>query len=413
VPPHDGALDIVDVGTGPNLIPFFCALPRAARLTAWEYAKSNVDWLQAELRRNEMRPQWRHFWAVTREACGPGYDLPADPIPLLRSKAKIEHGSIFDLPRRRWNAATMFFCAESITERQDEFEAACAAFAACVKPGGALIAAFLVHSAGYVVGDRPFPVPSLSPESIGGLPSPRKRRRGRADRHRRARNSQRLFRLYFLHRDGALTRASRARTGTPPLPQWAPRVSPSGRPYAMRPLLTALFIVTLGLIGAPHAARAATAAEIQHDANETLHSFVRQTGGARDLANKAVGILVFPSVIKAGIGIGGEYGEGMLIMDKRPAGYYNLISASFGFQLGAQERSVIIMFMTRTALDAFKRRAGWKIGVDGSVAIITLGAGGSIDTDQITQPVIGFILDQKGLMYNLTLEGSKISRINR
>jgi lipid-binding SYLF domain-containing protein len=181
----------------------------------------------------------------------------------------------------------------------------------------------------------------------------------------------------------------------------------------MRPLLTALFIVTLGLIAEPAKSLAATAAEIQHDANETLHSFVRQTGGARDLANKAVGILVFPSVIKAGIGIGGEYGEGMLIVDKRPGGYYNLISASFGFQLGAQERSVIIMFMTRTALDAFERRAGWKIGVDGSVAIITLGVGGSIDTDQITQPVIGFILDQKGLMYNLTLEGSKISRINR
>jgi hypothetical protein len=165
-PPHDAALDIVDVGTGPNLIPFFCALPRAARLTAWEYAKSNVDWLQAELRRNEMPPQWRHFWAVTREAYGPGYDLPADPIPLLRSKVKIEQGSIFDLPGRRWDAATMFFCAESITERQDEFEAACAAFAACVKPGGTLIAAFLERSAGYVVGDRPFPVLHLSPESI-------------------------------------------------------------------------------------------------------------------------------------------------------------------------------------------------------------------------------------------------------
>ena len=165
-PPLGGALDIVDVGTGPNLIPFFCALPRAARLTAWEYAKSNVDWLEAELGRDEMRPQWRHFWATTREAYGPGLDLPADPIPLLRAKASIEQGSIFDLPERRWDAATMFFCAESITERQDEFEAACAAFARCVKPGGALIAAFLVRSAGYVVAERPFPVLSLLPESI-------------------------------------------------------------------------------------------------------------------------------------------------------------------------------------------------------------------------------------------------------
>jgi hypothetical protein len=165
-PPLGTALDIVDVGTGPNLIPFFCALPRAARLTAWEYATSNVDWLEAELRRKEMRPQWRHFWGVTREAFGPEYDLPADPIPLLRAKATIEQGSVFDLPERRWDAATMFFCAESITERHDEFEAACAAFARCVKQGGALIAAFLVRSGGYVVADRPFPVLSLSPESI-------------------------------------------------------------------------------------------------------------------------------------------------------------------------------------------------------------------------------------------------------
>jgi lipid-binding SYLF domain-containing protein len=119
--------------------------------------------------------------------------------------------------------------------------------------------------------------------------------------------------------------------------------------------------------------------------------------GARELANKAAGILVFPSVVKAGIGLGGEYGEGIMLNQQKVVGYYNLISASFGFQLGVQERSVIIMFMTRDALDQFDRIAGWKVGVDGSVAIITVGIGGSIDTDKITQPVIGFIIDQKGL----------------
>lgn len=184
----------------------------------------------------------------------------------------------------------------------------------------------------------------------------------------------------------------------------------------MKSLIANLIVAVLAagaLIDAPSRAEAASAAEIEHDANETLHSFVRQVGGARELANKAVGILVFPSVIKAGIGFGGEYGEGLLIVDKRAAGYYNLISASFGFQLGAQERAVIIMFMTESALEAFDRRAGWKVGVDGSIAIITVGLGGSIDTDQISEPVVGFVLDQKGLMYNLTLEGSKISRIQR
>lgn len=183
----------------------------------------------------------------------------------------------------------------------------------------------------------------------------------------------------------------------------------------MNTLLKALCLVLVALaanIATPRIAEAASAAEIEADANETLHSFVRQVPGARELAAKAAGILVFPSVVKAGIGIGGEYGEGILLNQQRVEGYYNLISASFGFQLGVQERSVIIMFMTQDALRGFEDRAGWKIGVDGSVTIITVGVGGGIDTDKIVSPVIGFIIDQKGLMYNLTLEGSKISRIN-
>jgi SAM-dependent methyltransferase len=159
-------LDVVDVGTGPNLIPFFCAMPRARRLTAWEFSESNVAWLEAELKRDDMRPQWRHFWDVTRAAYGPDWQLPENPIPALREKATVTRGSVFDLPPRTWDAATMFFCAESITERHDEFEAACAAYARCVKPGGLLAAAFLVRSGGYVVADRPFPVLHLSAEII-------------------------------------------------------------------------------------------------------------------------------------------------------------------------------------------------------------------------------------------------------
>ena len=156
----------------------------------------------------------------------------------------------------------------------------------------------------------------------------------------------------------------------------------------------------------------ASAAKINADVRASLDQFFRQTPGARELANNAAGVLVFPTVVKAGFGIGGEYGEGALLVGGRPVGYYNLVSASFGFQLGAQARTVIIMFMTPSALAGFNRTAGWKVGVDGSVTLITLGAGASIDTNQITSPVIGFVLDPTGLMYNLTLEGSKISRIN-
>ncbi len=182
----------------------------------------------------------------------------------------------------------------------------------------------------------------------------------------------------------------------------------------MNSLLKTLCLATVAavaLVAEPRES-AAGASSIDASANEALHSFVRQVPGARELANKAAGILVFPNVVKAGIGIGGEYGEGILLNQKQVEGYYNLISASFGFQLGVQARSIIIMFMTQDALDGFKRRAGWKIGVDGSVTVITVGVGGSIDTDKIVSPVIGFVLDQAGLMYNLTLEGTKISRID-
>jgi len=173
---------------------------------------------------------------------------------------------------------------------------------------------------------------------------------------------------------------------------------------AICPILTALIAIS----AAPPRSEAASAAEINCAAEATL-----QITGVRELGNRAAGILLFPSVVKAGFGVGGEYGEGLLLIHGRPAGYYDLISTSFGFQIGVQERSVVIMFMTNEALAEFKRRAGWKVGIDGSVTTINVDVGDSIYTDRITSPVIGFILDPKGLMYNLTLEGSKISRISR
>ena len=156
---------------------------------------------------------------------------------------------------------------------------------------------------------------------------------------------------------------------------------------------------------------AASAEEIDAGVAATLRRFYRQVDAAPELVEKAAALLVFPTVIKAGFGIGGEYGEGALVIRGRTAGYYNTVTASIGFQLGAQARAIIILFMTGDALASFRRIDGWKIGVDGSVAIITVSAAGSLDTNLF--PVIGFILDAKGLMYNLTLEGSKISRIWR
>ncbi|HVX35105.1 MAG TPA: YSC84-related protein [Hyphomicrobium sp.] len=181
---------------------------------------------------------------------------------------------------------------------------------------------------------------------------------------------------------------------------------------SLKGFAVALLALAAVVVASPQG-KAASAPEIDAGVDATLDTFFYQVRGARELAHKAVGILVFPSIVKAGFGFGGEYGEGALRIHGRTAGYYNNISASFGFQLGIQSRSVIIMFMTPQALEQFRRTSGWKVGVDGSVAIITVGIGGAIDTNKITSPVVGFILDPKGLMYNLTLEGSKISRISR
>src|SRR6478672_6347133 len=159
--------------------------------------------------------------------------------------------------------------------------------------------------------------------------------------------------------------------------------------------LRALCLISFALlVTAPQSAKAASAAEINDEVNATLRSFDKQNLSARELARKAAGFLVFPSVIKAGIGFGGEYGEGVLIVKGEPAGYYNIVSASFGFQLGIQSRSVIIMFMTEKALAGFRNAYGWKVGVDGSIVVVTVGAGGAIDTDTLTSPVIAFIFDQ-------------------
>jgi lipid-binding SYLF domain-containing protein len=172
-------------------------------------------------------------------------------------------------------------------------------------------------------------------------------------------------------------------------------------------------IAGLGLLAGRAPSSAATAGEINAGVSATLDRLYRQIPGTNALAARAAGVLVFPTVIKAGMGVGGEYGEGAMRVAGRTVAYYNTISGSVGFQLGAQAKSVVIMFMTPDALAGFQRIDGWKVGVDGSVALITVGAGGSFDSEKVTSPVVGFILDNKGLMYNLTLEGSKMSRISR
>jgi lipid-binding SYLF domain-containing protein len=158
---------------------------------------------------------------------------------------------------------------------------------------------------------------------------------------------------------------------------------------------------------------ARTAQEIDASANAALDRFYKQVGGSRELLQRAKGVLVLPGVIKAGIGVGGEYGEGALRVNGRTVAYYSIAAASIGLQLGAQKKDIIIVFLEESALNKFQVSQGWQVGVDGSVVLIDVGANASIDTSKINQPIVGFVVGQKGLMYNLTLEGSKISKLKR
>jgi len=160
-------------------------------------------------------------------------------------------------------------------------------------------------------------------------------------------------------------------------------------------------------------AQAASKAEIDAETKEAVRNFYKHTAAGHGLAKKTAGMLVFPNVIKAGIGIGGEYGEGALLLKGKTVAYYSIAAASIGFQLGAQARSQIVLFMNDKVLGRFQNSQGWQAGVDGSVALANLGAGGSIDSETAKKPIIGFIFSNKGLMYNLTFEGSKITKIDR
>jgi lipid-binding SYLF domain-containing protein len=158
---------------------------------------------------------------------------------------------------------------------------------------------------------------------------------------------------------------------------------------------------------------AASAGEIDSDADKAVQDFREEINGADVFLNQAAGYLVFPRVIKIGIGIGGETGEGVLRVGGKTVDYYRTSAGSIGFQLGAQAKSIVIAFMTAESLAKFRASSGWEAGVDGSVALIDIGAGKSINTNNIKDPVVGFVFGSKGLMYNLTLEGTKFSKLDK
>jgi lipid-binding SYLF domain-containing protein len=163
----------------------------------------------------------------------------------------------------------------------------------------------------------------------------------------------------------------------------------------------------------PSVSQAKTAREIDASVNAALDRFMKQVKGSTEFLRTAKGVLVFAEVIKAGVGIGGEYGEGALRIRGKTVAYYSLGSASIGLQLGVQQKDIILVFLQDRALKDFRAKEGWQVGVDGSVVIVDLGVQASIDSTKLNQPIVGFVSSQKGLMYNLTLEGSKITKLQK
>jgi len=172
-------------------------------------------------------------------------------------------------------------------------------------------------------------------------------------------------------------------------------------------------LVLCGFALSPPPVAAASKEELDAHVGAAIQDLYRTSAAAKELAGKSAGMLVFPTIVKAGLIVGGEYGEGALLVGGKTVAYYNIISASWGLQAGVQEKSLVLLFMTADALSKFRESKGWKAGVDGSVALATLGAGEAIDTETQNKPIIGFVFSNKGLMANLTLEGSKITRIEK
>lgn len=161
----------------------------------------------------------------------------------------------------------------------------------------------------------------------------------------------------------------------------------------------------------PGMSSAKSAREIDAGVNTSLDRFMKQVKGAREFLRDAKGVLVFPGVVQAGFGVGGEYGEGAMRVRGKSIAYYSLASGSIGLQFGAQRKDIIIVFLQQKALRDFQAKDGWEVGVDGSIVLVDLGAQASIDSTKFNQPIVGFVVGQQGLMYNLTLKGTKISKM--
>jgi len=155
---------------------------------------------------------------------------------------------------------------------------------------------------------------------------------------------------------------------------------------------------------------AASTSEINARVEAALSRFYAQDPNHRELANKASAMLVFPSVTKAGAGVGGEYGEGALQVHGKTVAYYKLTGASAGATLGVARRSEVLLFMTDAALEKFMNSKDWTVGVDAGVAVVK-GAGAQYDSETLRKPVVAFVFGEKGLIADVSIEGAKVTKL--
>jgi lipid-binding SYLF domain-containing protein len=182
------------------------------------------------------------------------------------------------------------------------------------------------------------------------------------------------------------------------------------RSFINRKSIALLAAVVLMLSASVDVVSAKTAQEINASVNACLDRFYKQVKGGKEITGKAKGVLVLPGVIKAGLIVGGEYGEGALRVGGKTASYYNLAAGSVGFQIGGEAKDIIIMFMTDAALKQFQASKGWEVGVDGNVALVNIGGGERVDFTKLNDPIVAFVFDVKGLMADISLKGAKLTK---
>ncbi|BAL22535.1 YSC84-related protein [Azoarcus sp. KH32C] len=157
----------------------------------------------------------------------------------------------------------------------------------------------------------------------------------------------------------------------------------------------------------------ATAEDLNRDAAEALQALYKTNPTAETISKKAKEILVFPKIIKAGLVFGGSYGEGVLMKGAKIAGYYNSVSASWGWQAGAESYGYVVFLMTDKAVKYLDQSKGWEIGVGPTVVAVNEGVAKNLSSTTLRDDAYAFIFDQQGLMASLSIEGTKISRIKR